>query len=231
MQSSSECMLIIDCNEEAMSYLGWRPWEHTYAYFPMETNTTDQLWHLSFSWGTQKTIGGHTWYERALNTSIAYNWYNSRMQFVAVRIYQYWGSSSSNYRQLLCLWNSMLYNELFRSWEYWNAVQVQTSNQSSWGWAWGEKVNTWITAWKWYLLAYWYDGSKWYLSVNWETYRQVWWPSSSAWYSWYWYFMYGGSSYHSGWKMVLWATIYEDQMWSQEELTKYFNKTKASYWY
>lgn len=231
VQSNTQAMLIVNNNEEASYYIEWHPWEHTYAYFPMKTNTTDQLWHLSFSWWTQKTIGWHTWFEWSLNTSIAYSWYNARMQFIAVWIYQYWWSSSNNYRQLLCLWNSMLYNEYYRSWDYWNGVQVQTQNSSSWSWSWWKVLKTSITSWQWYLLAYWYDWSKWYLSVNWENYREIWWPSSSAWYSWYSYFMYGWSSAWSWWKMVLWATIYEDQMRSQQDLTKYFNKTKKDYWY
>jgi len=43
VQSDSESMLIIECNEEASSYLEWKPDSNTLAFMPFTTDLINQI--------------------------------------------------------------------------------------------------------------------------------------------------------------------------------------------
>ena len=58
VQSNTNAMLIINCNDEAFSYLERQPGTNTIAYFPLEDNVTDKVQGLTLTTsGTQDTLG------------------------------------------------------------------------------------------------------------------------------------------------------------------------------
>lgn len=52
-----------------------------------------------------------------------------------------------------------------------------------------------------------------------------WWVPNTTWTIYLWYTWYGNTAH-----LQLWATILEDRIWSLEDITEYYNKTKSDYW-
>lgn len=58
------------------------------------------------------------------------------------------------------------------------------------------------------------------------------WWSNTWWKFYYWWFMwYEGSTFQWGWtQMYAWEIVVEDKVWTQAEITAYYNLIKGNYW-
>ena len=209
----------------------WQPWANTVAYYPLDA--TNQLNDLSWNGYTLTDNAGYTfwtyqwvscvymtWNYSHLNSSTVPVW-NTRT--VLARIY----CTRANYNQqwVVCTWSSYQ-TDIIWMWVYQNKGYVTDWYTGDTYWT-TNIINgrhllafTW-TSWGWIkLYVDWvldttspiYTRSTWtWFTIGSKTYSDPW----SAWsqpYQWY-----------------ISNVIYEDKIWTADEIQAYFNQTKSLY--
>lgn len=194
----------------------WKPWSNTLAYFPLAEDWLDVMWNytLSNTW-TAQTIGRYFSDSSNLNTSI------SGVKTVSVWCKVISKSPSSTYGQMSILnwfyagWFSFLIQSYNNSgcpqfYAYYNNVEYK---------AWNNLVNDW--EWNLITIVFW-DKVIWY--VNWNSYT-----------------IYNGTLSNIGTAalvlknnsicdLVLSNFIIESKARTAQEVSDYYNQTKANYW-
>lgn len=218
MQSDTESMLIINCNDEAMEYLWFRPTTNTIAYFPLKDDVLDIVQGISLtnSWTKEtiwRTFTGST-------TTFSDRNKTSPTKFISIWIkINSWLNWTSCCTQLFDLWTipccyvTSHSDSVFRN-------TVHFNNGSS-----RPRANTGIQQGTWYHLAYWYYNGTVYMRVN-NVKTQVWTNCQSSW-GWNDFIRINGVNVN----ITCSDYIMEKTGWTDEELTKYWNKTKKNYWY
>ena len=193
----------------------WRkPWVHTVAYFPFETDATDHSWNwitLSNSWSKQTL-----WYKFQSASTFSRNLNTARFASLWCKVISWWWSWTWQVALIMYWW--MCYNLMHWQSDFRNTIQF-------WNWSSWRKSWTWMSTNQRYNLAWSYDWSKAVMRVNATKTVLV---NSSSYYSqsnadalisWSWY------------NIDLSKVIFEDAVPSDEDIIKYFNKTKREYWY
>lgn len=210
-------MLIIDNNEEASSYLDWLPWIHTVAYFPLKENVTDTITGMTlsnpWSWAT-------LW--RTFNTTVDYSNVTQikKSNFLCVRMKINSGLyGTSCCTQLFDVWERPIsYCTSHSQSQFRNSIHCNDTN-NNWPY-----INTWMTQGTWFWFCAWYENGVAYYWKNWV--KQV--ISNNCKSTW------GLGELirvqGAGVNITLSDLRCEDQIPSQEDLEKYFNKHKSDYW-
>lgn len=217
----------------------WRqPWANTIAYYPLDSaNTVGDLsgnnytlindWGISFwtyNWVDCCYI--NSWMLSSQITSVSRN----------ALTYNIWycEESAPTYDNGSLI--SMSYADPRSSWGFFTGV-VRAKGRPSWAywiaWAiaipWSDAGSTAssVTANTWYNICYTFDGSVWTLYVNWQLIGTV----TESWSNDITYLNISRSmDLNRSIKWYVSEAIYEDKIWTQTEITNYFNDTKANYW-
>lgn len=242
VQSDTESMLIINCNEEASSYLDWQPWADTYAYYKLETDLNDYSWNsrnltatASVSYITSpKAItldankylyANNFWFtfttDRTFNvrikiTSFAWTWWN------ATHILSEWTAST---RRCIFLW---IYNWRW-SWQPQGALQyaryAEDKVWNSWDVPLNQRCNI-IYTYKASTRQYW-----WF--VNWI--QKMSWTFAWTLSVWNTNLVIGANAANTSdtssrivWNMARY--IVESKTYSLSDAQAYYNKTKKKFW-
>lgn len=201
------------------------PWANTLVYFPFISDANDYSWNwyaLDVS-GTQETIG------RRFNTQVEFNklqtpkWY-----FVSFWIKNYnmgtWWNNIENQMGFEIYWgmNYQAYSRYGTATD-WNMIQIFTS--SSWA---NQKKAANLSLNTWYHLAYWYGNGAAVCWINWvkytittgNVYDPPEWTETT--------FIINRST--TKWDVALSDVIVEKVLWTDQQVTDYFNATKSTYW-
>ena len=194
----------------------WKPWENTVAYFPFETDATDQMWRYSLSnWWTQQTLW-RRFTSQSLFTSTPTN---VNTAVVRLKLNSIW---TDNYAQVMrCIARNLCF---YVQWNpnnpcFWTYIQP---NNYEW---WSHLIWTWQR----YLIGITRSKSwstttlKWY--VNWTEYSIFTWtmPQDTPDNSW---LIFTNQSVN----MDVSKFIMENKTRTQTDFQKYFNNTKRLYW-
>lgn len=205
----------------------WRkPWVHTVAYFPFETDATDHSWNWNVLENTQYLSKQTLWYKRQFSQWTTWRSYNVQFtnsqwnaKFISMWYRLNSASWNSNWLALMRYWTtySPSHERSDMSWK----IAVFTNSS----WRIGVSVN-WMSFNAWHHLTIWYDWSKILISKD---------GVQSTLYNWSWY-NFGNEISIAWWwnntNMIAFVSefICEDRCRTQEEITKYYNKTKSKYW-
>ena len=193
---------------------GWKPWSNTIAYFPFKDDTSDASGHwytLDKSWSKQ-TI----WYDFTSTVSIGnsfpYSTVKTSMcwcklaQFARGWAHQAWFLRTQP-------WSYLVSDQSRLNW--WFYAYVNGSNKYA---AAPRTMNTRMHL---VITVVWADLV---CYKDWVQYTVTGW----AWQGWYNRLLYLASN--CSWTFCVSDAIFEDKVWTQGEITDYYNSTKANYW-
>ena len=193
---------------------GWRqPWANTVFYFPFGTDQLDHVWSASIdtTW-TQDTL----WYNFSSSWEMKVVDAPTTMRFLSAWVK--YNSYENNTSQFWWTYEGfMLYN--FRHSE--DASYDRVFQASSWMYSYMKSSQQSTTTWQWYHMAMWYDWTYSYWYLNWQqVWKGTWW-----WFTWWWYIKLGH------WiDMTVSEYIGESVCWTAQEVSDYYDQTKANYW-
>ena len=221
VQSDSESMSIINCNDEALSYMWWHPWVNTYGYYPLTANWNDQsgnnrnltVWSgITFSEtnGAYLPNTSHTWMLEPFQITSSWNWTIARWQKVSA-------DKSNDQRWIDIYWNSS--NRICTLWDWnkqWLYVGWDTRQQRT------ETANIWyhhvVTIQNWSVKFYIDNQLKytWSITKNLTSSYFRWWQEYNNAYprQLYWYFK---------------DIIVENAVWSASDIDDYRNDKKSEF--
>ena len=209
----------------------WKPWANTLVYYNFDDNwanwyVTDMSWnwHNLTSW-TQPT------YEQL--TSWKYCWVSDWSARV------YWSSFSATSDEFTLLYYINITN-LSQAGKFWLMFKWNENFSALYGTGYNPNLTVWNTAWATGIVGWlnptvntWYHfcvvGNKTEntckVYVNWtlsgtDTYNQSWWTLQI--------YLFGSNAWDNC-KCKLDEVILENKAWSLDEITKYYNSTKANY--
>lgn len=205
--------------------MDWKPWEHTYAYFPFKDDANDHSWKWVTLSNTQYISKQTLWYKWQFSQGSTWQWFSLHFNNSNVKFLSMW------YKVLNSSWNSNICT-LSRYWAVWyntshgnselnNKIAIYTSSSRT-RWA----IINWMSFNEWHHISIWYDWSKVLVSKDWV---------QSTLYNWSWYNFWDEISFAWWWnntnfQVLISDCICENLCWTQEEITKYYNKTKSKYW-
>ena len=210
-------MLFIESNEEAIWYLDWRPGEHTVAYFPLKENVTDTITGMTLSnSGTKETLG------ITFNTTIDYSDLTQfkKTNFLCVRLkINSWLGGTSCCTQLFDVWERPIsYCTSHSQSQFRNSIHCNDTNNNR------PYINTGMIQGSRFWFCAWYENGTAYYRKNGvkQTISTI---CKST----------GGVGQlirisGNGVNITLSDLRCEDEIPSQEDLDKYFNKHKSEYW-
>jgi hypothetical protein len=205
------------------------PWANTLLYMPLNWNTTN-YWTLWWSWTWNWTASYTTlssWIQVANPWSNAYILTPSLSDTspLTLQCWMLWhwlvrndsNNWTRNFKQLLCWWTTNGYPT-------WNYTNVAYFYNGSWYWTDIEKD---ITKWQLVTLVYWNNWIYWY--VNWVNFysdsSKTSFVAKTQWF----YINYDAhSSRYWNWKYS--DLIIERKQRTAQEISDYYNQTKANYW-
>ena len=231
VQSNTQAMLIINANDEASEYIKWKPWTNTLSYFPLRTDFSDSLsnrtlspYNVSISWwyavlstdtSRMPISSGISWSSITASVWFYYWQYNTSWSWSSIFVRSWW-----DYHHLLISWNT---NDWKAYWRVWYYNKDASTKFQSWS------LN--LSPWNWYHIVVTKDWTNEKIYVNSElvldnnnSFNNNSYPISIIGnYNWSWWKQW------AIWKMC--EVIFETWNWSQQYITKYFNKTKKEFWY
>lgn len=185
----------------------WQPWVNTIAYYPLSANTNDQLntYNLTNSWITFGTL----WWVTCANfdgstTSAIGNFYSYWTWDLTASV---WGYPTSNSQWVWwCIWASSLVMNSNNWYVDWTSAPTPLNQ-------WTNIVFT-ITWWKLKI----YSNGTLYLDTSFS--NNVTWD------------LYIGKDNLNRFKLYGWISelIFEDVARTAQEVSDYYNQTKANYW-
>lgn len=205
----------------------WKPWANTLAYYPLKEDVLDHSgnWNNG-SWNPNSFADGvanYSWNSTTLPTSLVSSW---------TRTVSVWLNGAWPYDKIVAvLWQHTNVDYWFNIWfnrnawgTYYNWV-LQWPQGSGTVYNYLEALPSQLTWWH-YVVAQ-RDISKIYIYVDgvfkWEdTYS---WLSNNTFYLWY-------DHWYAGWAWTgkVSELIFEDKIWTADEITDYYNQTKSNYW-
>lgn len=188
----------------------WQPWANTIAYFPFSSNATDVTWNntLTNSW-TQDWL----WRKFTSASSITTpSWTVAYVNYrIKINAYPTWNSA-------ICLSNQkwMGYYPSHGEAVLNKKIFVWYNSSFSRG-----DVTFRPTTWTWHNISYGYDWTKTIYSIDGTTWT-----------------LYNGSGYNFGNEFILSQgsnitisnLILETTAWTSQEISDYYDQTKANYW-
>ena len=206
---------------------GWQPWVDTIAYFPFSEDFNDKVWSRTLT-VNQCTISW--WYANVSGTN-SYMRLSSTIWGTDITIncwYYYWGTSP--YNTLFCYLNWGKHHALIPSAiEYWPVWQIWFYNDSiSPWWFWG---NIEMTTGNWYNIVITKSWTNEKIYVNWvsaidsnnsfDNNSSPVWVIANSW----------ANSSANQWSIGKFSeVIFEDKVWTAQEISDYYNQTKVNYW-
>ena len=191
--------------------LWWQPWANTVMYYPFKTDQLDKVGNSSIpiTW-----VKENLWYTFSSSDFIYLTNPDTSCRFVSVWVKYNSNNWAYNQWPSTCV-GFICYNFGHTGSDWIRRFQIETSNDY---YITSSAQST--TSWVWYHLAMWYDGSKVYAYLNWA---KVWEQTTNA---------------YIRWKIFLWRMINEtvseyigeSVCWTAQEITDYYNSTKANYW-
>ena len=228
VQADSNAMKIVNANDEASSYLVWKPWANTFLYYSFDWDVLDHSWN-GRNWRVQQTItydmsmwykGASTWWYWLLpelwtmwtfTTSLWFRttttaWWN------LLTIGSYWNWDNSNLDQNFSNWKLHI-----QIWKGSNSHEETFSNLTANDW----KRHNLIVVKNWTSYSVYFDKTlissftdsttiKW--TANWSSYR----THPNFW---------SNNIYH--WDLD--EVIIETSVWSVEDVNSYYDKMKKYY--
>lgn len=225
-------MAIINMVYLAKEESWWKPWANTVVYYPLDTDFNDYSWNWkNLTWRNWAVIWTLNWVRcldlTATNSSLygvvsnlpQWNQDRTNMFYVQWRafgtyvVYHYW--TSWNYHQEDTVWTNDAFSSKCISWSsYWYGVD----SPSNYGQI-NQRMHIAITT----------SGSSdqkmyinWQYVANWnETGLNTQWVNLWLWglYNW---------NYPLNWYLS--KFIIEDRVWTDQEISDYYNQTKWDYW-
>lgn len=194
----------------------WQPWANTVAYFPLKTDQNDVMNNaaIPITW-TSKSI----WYEFAGSDSTKISnktWWTKNIN--TVRFASFWIKPESKTSWVVAkflqvpVWN-VSYNR-------WHSAPSAAEKFAAFNWSqWFLSGAYSFTAWNWYHIAMWNNGTQTLAYVNtvkvWELNMT---PATDLAY------------FANKITAVFSEIIFEDNVWSWQEIIDYYNATKSIYW-
>lgn len=194
----------------------WKPNANTVLYYPFKEDKLDKVWSSSI---------GATWTKETLWYTFSSSWVmditnpSTECRFISVWIK--YNSGNWQYVQwpYTYIWY-VVYNFSHTN-SVWNKRFQYSSSATSWNARRPNSDTVNITSWTWYHMAYWTDGTKVYAYVNgvkvWETTITPWLATPS------------GMSIGNAINETLSEFIWENRVWTAEEVLNYYNTTKSNY--
>ena len=217
------------------AYLGapnswWKPWADTLLYMPLDWDLLDYSWNNN-NWTAIWTIQ----FQTIWNKQYAYFNNNSAIQLITIPVWT-WNPSAftqscrfktnSNWRWCMHEFWSRSNNSRSKVWFYDNWYPIQDRygvGYDLYMWSvttsvlWNTRIHVIYTYNNWNHQFYINWSLRWTatgnLNISWTTYRYIW-TNSGSWYAWY----------------AMSENIFESKVWTQQEISDYFNKTKVDYW-
>ena len=201
----------------------WKPWVNTVFYFPLKSDILD------YSWNNISASGGWTityqWWAWALISSVITINYSTQPTNFTASCFMKNVTTSDIIVAFGNLQSSWWYKgwdiatNVYNAWQP-NSIRIEclwaspTRKQAFTPTLWNTTIRhlaTFVKDW---------TNSMWYFYIDWSlvgSQSLVW--KASTW------------SYRiSEWKMYMWDVILENKCWTAAEVSKYYNKTKATYW-
>lgn len=214
---------------------GWTPWANTLAYWTLDNKLTDETWNydltlqnwtftqlaswryvLSLEATSTKSWASYTWWPDLRSKNLTWNlwikdtasrsWFNDWT-------YIYLLNWTANILNIVHSWPSQGDKIYWVLWNYNNYNDAPTYNDT----VWHNVVFTFNNTT--YVLNEYIDGA---LKC---TTTLSWWVSNTTW------IIYIGKTwYNNTAHLMVWATIIEDKERTAQEVSDYFDQTKADYW-
>ena len=200
------------------------PWANTLAYLKLENDANDSSWNshngtasnITYTtlstWKKVATFAGNS--TIVLNSSLFSSW------VFTCNIYVYWtwfGTSELN----VIMWNANSDSQWYYSDHYWGTLRWCVNNTII--------QNTGYVTDTWFLYTITHDGSTIRMYKNWSLLTTVSysWTTYTVRNFYLWYRAYGNDRY---WKWYMSEFICENRVWSDADISAYYNKTKWNYW-
>jgi len=205
---------------------GWKPWSNTVAYYPLKEDVLDHSWNWVTLTNTQYLSKQSLWYSWVASQWIAYSyielWFtNQDAKFISMWVKV--NSSSWNTE----VWTLYKYGMSEYSPSHYDNSSISNkfylfTNSSYYVWA----TSNWLTFNEWHHITIWYDWSKVVISKDWVQETLYNW----SWYDFWnqvvlcWIWSRGNANY------TLSECIVETVARTAQEISDYYNLTKANYW-
>ena len=234
VEASTEAMLIIDNNSEASSYMKWKPWANTLLYMPLNWDLLDYSWNNNNGtayWTVTFNTVENRQYAYTNNSAITltsypvWTWNPNDFTFV------WWAklTPSTWYCSIFHMWSdstSYRFN-LIINYRWWSGPYQHIMDLYSWNIYLSQNMNSPQYPWEWVCVVYTYEKSththtlylnnvqSWQsnsYSLNiWSSFKYIWRPNS----------------WNNCWLAEI---IFESWIWTAEQRTDYYNKTKKQFW-
>lgn len=225
-------------------YKEWKPWANTVLYIPFD----QEYWATDQSWNWYTVTNGFTLWTYnnvycARNTAVG-----NRIKTGITYTTQHWGNNvfTNPYTVNVRMYIESQPSSNYISWISWfasggsypqNNIWMETFTSYSWKAVWNVNTNYWIDYWKWVNVVCtvtpatsWYDYS---LYLNWVFQATVNPSGFIGTPSWYHYINYL-KVWTSTWSTTVWTCyseyILENKARTAQEISEYYNITKANYW-
>lgn len=215
----------------------WQPWANTLAYYPLETDTNDYSWNnrnlinnwITFDGGVWVFDGNAIWYYtnnslwNSLN-NFTYSVYVNPSSIVSWAV-----DWDPNINRIISIIQNGNMGTFDKSLSLCNSSQAQWYNYYNWQL---QIYATWISINTWYYLTYTFDGSNITIYKNWTLEQSI-----ACWWS------YTGYTQAT---LCVWNdtdrnqikkyygkisnVIIENTARTAQEISDYYNQTKADYW-
>ena len=212
----------------------WLPWENTIAYYPLDSNTTvnDASRNNRNLTNNGTTFWVYQWVDSGyINGNMYFTWISTPSN-ITINIRYNLRHKSENYH--LIAW---LRYGVSNTNAYWLLMTGEFAGRPNWQWFWIQYNNSstadnyyWLTNWMISTEWVWYN---WVLTYDWATLKIYtnWVLSTSA----------SSSMSNARDTIMLWWSpensqvnlsnvIFEDKVRTADEISNYYNSTKANYW-
>lgn len=208
---------------------GWQPWANTIAYYPLTSDFNDQSWNGYNLINNGGVISNVWWIDCGYYNGSSYSLITSWPSLSNTRTISCWRrpASTSNVMWIVVTWDRD------------NAPNIWGLQQSSWEIRWSERytlnqsVNSWVTVtvnnW-YYLVTTINNGTTAKIYVNWNLKNTITrstpiiaWTNIGIWIK-------SGPNYSEKAIGYVSNAIIESVAWTDQEISDYYNQTKANYW-
>lgn len=215
----------------------WQPWVNTIAYYPLNWDANDYSWNgynmSAVNTVTYEALSSWIQVAKTNDSQLQVDNFPSFAQDITVLLWVKQYENTSGYNNMWywvrwansSSWDNDGVSKLKHSWpSQWSALILNMYTNLN-------EITTWpFTDLTWNLWTATYNNSTKEMTlyqndtVIWQ--GVSWWtPYATLWYFCLWVIWYGGRS-----KVYLSNCIVEDKVWTEQEISDYYDQTKANYW-
>jgi hypothetical protein len=193
---------------------GWKPWENTVAYYPFRSDILDHSWNNNnFTWWAYTFSNNRITVTSKLSWPLIVptSWTDARTIIAWITAYSQWN------------WNSRYDYATWSSWPNW---LLKNNSDGAWVqlkiWStWYDVKQTTLSEFSLIVLVKNWNKLSWY--VNWNLVNTVTMSTDQ------WSFQFP-TTYSELQPWTYWEIIVEDKIWTDSEISEYYNSTKSNYW-